>query len=892
MKTSLLSMVLVLCLAGCSILTKTDTDFLPISDASVTDSTVSDCAPGGNTELLEECHDGCDNDRDTRTDCEDPDCARVCCSTTGGEWLNCTDQCDNDNDGLIDCDDPECADAHSCASPPRLEGICRGTEEDPACCDEVVADGDADADADPANAENWCCSNHNDDDGDGLVDCEDDGCAPSAFCCGLETPHVDDTNNSFDDAYWELFSGRTQSVDWDNNTVVDWRDEGLFNGAASRVPANMAFGLSISFHVAITETVPCFDPLLCEHSAGIALSPTPAPTSAVAPNWNLAVLATSSNHIVVIRGRRTIHRIGVEPPSEEGQPVFREVSVDLMPAAGTDGSNGFRMVLRVEGGRAVCHEDGSSEGCRDEPEWVSEDLVLWDTDNNLQGEEGRGTYLMALGTGNGVHLSDSEGESVRVSVRSCANPAAWEHGGAREEPEDQLDDRLGRDHACWAAGALRAPTVARITSRQYIMLFEGTTRDISVSGYGYNNYSLGWLESRDPTLQLWYPGPEREEDNLLRFRPIDTEYDINCMDSIPLTDDCEDWGFTPPPPAPSDCESVRGNRSPHLLPSTDGEYRVLFSQALAAGSWESQIATADFSPRDGMDGWAIRGDADHVLTPDEVSTGTRYTYRSLRDPVAICHPDSIEDGACTGGEYMVFLIGEREIETDGDADADADGDIDADGDVDGDADADGDVDGDADADADMETDTDADLDDGPTPLPPPPPGTLYDDVIYVKYRVGTGFEDFFAVALDGEDPDNPISHRILTEPWVIWNADAGQYMLWITTAQPPDVETQVDLLLGTPISDDHPLVEADWSLWPGSPVLQIADLELLWPEGDYRDADCSGGCLIGGVTAVVVPNEAMGRDRLHMWVGIAEMPESDDPAVWHIRHIEQNFGLP
>jgi hypothetical protein len=29
-----------------------------------------------------------------------------------------------------------------------------------------------------------------------------------------------------------------------------------------------------------------------------------------------------------------------------------------------------------------------------------------------------------------------------------------------------------------------------------------------------------------------------------------------------------------------------------------------------------------------------------------------------------------------------------------------------------------------------------------------------------------------------------------------------------------------------------------------------------------------------------------------MWVGVTEMPASDDPAVWHVRHLEQYFGLP
>jgi hypothetical protein len=866
----LLASSITLLVAGCSLLTSTDTDFLPGPDASPDDTGPGDCSITGLTEsLAAECRDGCDNDGDGLTDCEDSDCERFCCATLGGESLACNDECDNDGDNLIDCDDPDCSWAHICQSPPTLEGICRGTREDPSCCTDG-GDGDADADADGPpdlnEGEDRCCSNGIDDDGDGVIDCDDSGCTPSSFCCGSETPHVDQPNADFDDRYWQDFGGRPGQVIWGDNHVVDWNDAGLFNGAASIEPVNLAFGISISFHVRVTEQTECPDPLRCPHIGGIALSPGPAPTSPIRPTWNLAVLATSSNHIVVVRGGRVLHKIGLDPQD----PGFVEVSMDLTPSAGSDGSNGFMMILRVARGRAVCHDDGSTIGCRDEPEWISEELVLLEEDHILD-TGGRGTYLMVLGTGTGVQVSDVEGQTIEISLRSCANPAAWTHG------DDPLGS-LGQEHVCWAAGGIRSPSISRISSAETIMLLEGTTRDISLAGYGTNNFSLGWAQTTDPELRSWAPSMDREPDHPLRFRPIDTRNDLNCMDSISYPGSC-DMGVAgfPPPHAPGECESARGHRSPHIIPSNMGTHRVLFSEAISPGSSRSQISVADFSPAAADGGWTPRATPEHTLTAEEVSTRIGTLYRSLRDPVAICHPRSLnEDGDCRDGLYMMFLVGEREVINGSDGDADADADADAEGDAG------------HDADIEMDGDLDADGDDEPSP------GLPGDDLIYVEYQVSDGFNlSYVVAALDTDELSNPLRGRLLQEPWIISDPQTETYFLWVTTSEPPEIETQIDLLLGPQLVHDHPLAAARWQLWLGSPVLRSRDLEILWPERRGDDPpDCSDGCLIGGATGLVVPIEGSGRDRLHMWVGITELHANDTPAVWDVRHLVQNFGLP
>ncbi len=72
---------------------------------------VSDtCQSGGETE----CNDGQDNDGDSATDCDDPDCSADprCSASTE---INCDDSVDNDGDSLVDCNDTDdCADHVDC----------------------------------------------------------------------------------------------------------------------------------------------------------------------------------------------------------------------------------------------------------------------------------------------------------------------------------------------------------------------------------------------------------------------------------------------------------------------------------------------------------------------------------------------------------------------------------------------------------------------------------------------------------------------------------------------------------------------------------------------------------------------------------------------------------
>ena len=162
----------------------------------------ADCVDACPKEL--NCADGLDNDRDQLIDCFDPDCASSCTEEA-------CDGLDGDQDGLVDCQDPDCAEycREDCGDGEDndfdKDVDCRDSdcEEDPACIEDC-SDGvdnndngrvdceDADCTRDPACAED--CFDGADNDADGLVDCEDSECV--GVC--TETSCVDELDNDLD----------------------------------------------------------------------------------------------------------------------------------------------------------------------------------------------------------------------------------------------------------------------------------------------------------------------------------------------------------------------------------------------------------------------------------------------------------------------------------------------------------------------------------------------------------------------------------------------------------------------------------------------------------------------------------------------------------------------
>lgn len=174
-------------------------------------------ADGGVSTGVEHCADGIDNDCNMATDCADLSCAgkpstpgKVCCGATGAAVnaveTDCSNGQDDDCDGLADCADLDC-NAKTCSVQSGQFGVCTAFVCRAETCNNVVDDnGDGLADcADPlcagkacnaagtkACSKNACvcpggagfegsgaahCSDGQDNDCDGDVDCADSSCA-------------------------------------------------------------------------------------------------------------------------------------------------------------------------------------------------------------------------------------------------------------------------------------------------------------------------------------------------------------------------------------------------------------------------------------------------------------------------------------------------------------------------------------------------------------------------------------------------------------------------------------------------------------------------------------------------------------------------------------------
>lgn len=288
------------------------------------------------------CGDGIDNDSDERTDGEDPDCRHgdpVCDNETawnaggvgecapGSDSTHCSDALDNDNDGRVDCDDPDCAGSESCAcvaewwnpaswlcawggvdtgvgagdpnagagnpivEPPLPPGgevpaggspllpteICEPRNSIPTQTDPNVdgtapvgavgtgvlemnedEDGDGlvncdDPDCHTCDPQAYCyvqgdpqcgevCDNGIDDDGDGDIDCQDSDCASEPSCtCPNTVCEVGESCRQ--DCVYEPLSHCADGVDNDEDWVTDCDDSDCAGAPNCKIPEDCTDGI-------------------------------------------------------------------------------------------------------------------------------------------------------------------------------------------------------------------------------------------------------------------------------------------------------------------------------------------------------------------------------------------------------------------------------------------------------------------------------------------------------------------------------------------------------------------------------------------------------------------------------------------------------------------------
>ncbi len=130
--------------------------------------------------ISETCDDGIDNDGDLLVDCNDPDCCKdtvACPAYATNEGANgglcCNNDRDDDNDGQMDDADSDCL-IESCDDGIDNNGNGLVDCEDPYCCgDSACPTGPG---GDESENDGICCANGADDDQDGLADKNDPDC--------------------------------------------------------------------------------------------------------------------------------------------------------------------------------------------------------------------------------------------------------------------------------------------------------------------------------------------------------------------------------------------------------------------------------------------------------------------------------------------------------------------------------------------------------------------------------------------------------------------------------------------------------------------------------------------------------------------------------------------
>ncbi|MFW5925616.1 MAG: hypothetical protein ACOCV4_05570 [Myxococcota bacterium] len=498
-----------------------------------------------------------------------------------------------------------------------------------------LADGGLDADAaadrwapDASDGGDGCpppgcretsCTNGQDDDGDGIVDCADFDCTDFPGCCDEGTTLVSaswDPEVALIDDWLAVPTGTpypgVEATETDGGT-----EEGSLQSFESTMPSGivhrscqpLALGARLQVTMEPLGAASCTD-TACDRFAAVVLTAAQDALPGRRLLDDLAVTVQADGAIRVTQGGRTLGETSVEL-SPEGRV---DLDIDVTPGVDDRGRPALFATAHVTDRQAG---SGAQKLLERVPFLLQRDLVT----AVAACEKVPGLFLGVEGQGDRVRVGP-----LTMRARRCVNPGQF--GTPSDETATLTSDRL--DLGAWAEGGLGAPALASTCAGseacwsgdgspgvRWDLLVEGTNVDPALDRFTHVGWSLGHAMSTQWDASLgWITDPAGE--------PKAGDDPPTCLDET-----TPDGGVAP-------CEGARSVRDPAVWPFTTDTGQVDPTDGLVvayAREWEDAVQRGER----GVFALHVQAVSANPDEPFAASEGRRWTpddagCDSLREP--------------------------------------------------------------------------------------------------------------------------------------------------------------------------------------------------------------------------------------------------------------------
>ncbi len=373
---------------------------------------------------------------------------------------------------------------------------------------EAGPDGGMDAGPDAVRTE-INCEDGNDNDNDGLVDCNDYDCSHIAACCGEQNEDIE-VNEP-----WDIVS---RFANWDvkgATPVIERAGEMSFVGGRTAmryvrdddcVTADLGLFGYVQFKPRLSAGEGCEDDFA---SAGFTVASQPGSGPSYATEIRVTVNACGEYD--VLRGNTSL-LAGTYKPADPNQTI------------------NFAITPSTEGSEEVMRVTVTASGLAEQTVLV-EGIAFIDRDKMLEpqgcADKGRGLRLVLEGQAASNPMKVGQ---VHFTAAQCANPgqfAAEELGGSA-----QFDVSDVNPTGTWAAGGLGSPTLEE-ESGDWQVLYDATPDPRQIAEFHPIDFAIG--RSAATTIPSWDPSaggaPISEP-----LDPPESCQAVNCMNEIKYRD--------------------------------------------------------------------------------------------------------------------------------------------------------------------------------------------------------------------------------------------------------------------------------------------------------------------------------------------------------------------